>query len=230
MTAEYTINAYETNQVKLYAVEGEADSRQVFFKIVEKSGTVAAVSNAQPTDLMLDLTGMTAMLVVFDSYKKIECAGTITDAQGGIVRFTLSPELCQLHGKKECAIELTRSSDKLRIAGITLTVQEISGYRTISICRGTAWSDAVTVLDDGETYILGNTEKLVFQAKSGERNLIHKELTNSNYDADAGGYLLFLSSSETNLSPGKYYYTIKLKRADGEYEPVIFKSNFIIEE
>ena len=87
MDSEYKVNAFENNQVKLYAVEGEADSRQVFFKIVEKSGTVAAVSNAQPTDLMLDLTGMTALLVVFDSYKKIECAGTITDAQGGIVKY-----------------------------------------------------------------------------------------------------------------------------------------------
>lgn len=230
MTAEYTINAYETNQVKIYAVEGEADSRRVIFNIVEKSGTVAAVSNAKPANLMLDLTGMTAVFVVFDSYKKIECTGTITDARGGVVEFLLTPETAQLPGKKECTIELKKASGKLRIAGITLDVQEISGYRTISICRGTAWSDAVTVLDDGKAYILGNTEKLVFQAKSGERILIHKELTSSDYNTDAGGYLLFLSSEQTNISPGKYYYNIKLKRADGEYEPVIFKSEFIIEE
>lgn len=230
MEAEYTIRAYEKNQISLYAILGEANSRTIIFNIIEKSGTISPTSNAIPVNQMLDLTGMTAEFVVFNGYKKIVCSGTITDAQNGVVSFLLTPEISQIPGKLECVIELTNNSGLLRIVGITLNVQDVNGFSTINIYRNTAFSDVISITDDEEVYILGENEKLIFEVKHGRRIILQKELTSVDYDDDEGGYIISLTSAETDIEPDTYYYNIKLQRSDGEYEPVIFTNKFIIRE
>ena len=108
--------------------------------------------------------------------------------------------------------------------------QSILWSNKIKLYRNSAYSDIVQIKNDGEYYILGNTEKLIFTVKKDAEILIRKELTDSDYIEEENGYLLSLSSAETNIPVGTYYYNIKLKRADSEFEPVISKSKFIITE
>ncbi|MBQ8132906.1 MAG: BppU family phage baseplate upper protein [Clostridia bacterium] len=230
MTTEYSVNAYESNQVNLYAVQGESDSRTIVFKIIEKSGVVAATSNAVPVNKMLDLTGFTVALCVFNGFQKIICLGTVADPENGVVEFLLDPEMTLSAGKMDCVIEITKEEIDLRIIGITLDVKAVSGFSTIVIYRNTVYAAAVCIADQGEHYILGETEKLIFEVRHGENIILQKELTNAEYNDDEKGYILSLSSDETDISPGTYYYKIRLKRADGEFETVIPKKEFIIEE
>ena len=54
MEYEVNLNAYEMNQVNLYAVQGEADSRKIICHIIEKSGVVIPTSNATVVNKMLN--------------------------------------------------------------------------------------------------------------------------------------------------------------------------------
>lgn len=122
MTVEYSVNAYENNQVNLYAVEGEADSRTIIFNIIEKSGTVAATSNAVPENKMLDLTGYSVNLTVLNA-EEATVPGEILNAGNGKVQFTLSKACSSEPGSFKCVIILTKNNEDLRIVGITLVVQ-----------------------------------------------------------------------------------------------------------
>ena len=123
MILEYEVNAYETNQVSLYAVQGEKDSRTITFSIIEESGIQIPTSNAVVINKMLDLTDYTPTLYVIRPDDLIvSCEGTITDAENGIVTFVLSEECTELSGTAECAIVLTKDNTNLRVVGISLKI------------------------------------------------------------------------------------------------------------
>lgn len=111
------------------------------------------------------------------------------------------------------------------------TIQSVSdNISRIEIYRNTAWSTTVQINDTGDNYILGTTEKMMFIVRSGNNTILSKVLTNADYDEDENGYILFLSSAETDIAVGKYTYKVTLQRADGEYEPIIPLREFIIKE
>lgn len=235
MESEYNVYAYEKNQVTLYAVQGESESRTEIFNIIEKSGVVISTSNANVTNKMLDLTGYTAdLFAVYNQEMIASCQGDITNATKGQVKFTLTADFMSVSGKLTCVIMLKKGSTNLRIVGITLDVQPVmidpTKENTIKIYKNTAYSTGVQIYDNGEVYILGNTESLIFTLKNGDTDILQKTLTSCDYDEDTNAYILSLTSSETNISVGTYYYNIKLRRADSELEPVIPKSEFIITE
>lgn len=229
MTVEYSVNAYENNQVNLYAVQGESDSRTIIFNIIEKSGIVAATSNATPINKMLDLTGYDVTLTVLNSEESV-VSGEILDAENGKVQFTLSKACSAEQGNFKCVIILTKNSEDLRIVGITLAVAGLAAKNTITIYRNSVWSDIVQIENQSELYTLGTNEKLIFVVREGEKIIIKKELIDSDYVEDENGYLLSLSSAETDIGVGTYSYKLTLQRADGEYEPVIPLHTFIIKE
>ncbi len=77
-------------------------------------------------------------------------------------------------------------------------------------------------MDGEEYYTLGEHEKLVIGIKSSTLHtnyLLKKELTNTDKHTD--GYLLTLSTEDTDLPQGKYYYDVALLRADGELVKII---------
>lgn len=229
MTVEYSVNAYENNQVNLYAVQGESDSRTIIFNIIEKSGIVAATSNATPINKMLDLTGYDVTLTVLNSEESV-VSGEILDAENGKVQFTLSKACSAEQGNFKCVIILTKNSEDLRIVGITLAVAGLAAKNTITIYRNSIWSDIVQIENQSELYTLGTNEKLIFVVREGEKIIIKKELIDSDYVEDENGYLLSLSSAETDIGVGTYSYKLTLQRADGEYEPIIPLHTFIIKE
>lgn len=106
----------------------------------------------------------------------------------------------------------------------------ITPKNTITIYRNSVWSDIVQIENQSELYTLGTNEKLIFVVREGEKIIIKKELIDSDYVEDENGYLLSLSSAETDIGVGTYSYKLTLQRADGEYEPVIPLHTFIIKE
>ena len=123
MTVEYDINAYEMNQVTLYSVQGEAESRTVIFNIIEKSGIQIPTSNATVINKMLDLSDYTAKLYIIRPDNSIvSCDGTIANATNGTVSFILSEDCMKFSGIAECAIVFTKENTNLRVVGISLQI------------------------------------------------------------------------------------------------------------
>lgn len=223
MQTEYTIYAYQKNQIQLYSVKDEADSRTLIFNIVEKSGVVIPTSNAKVTNRMLDLTGYDIKLYVLNS-DKVSVAGTITDAENGQVKFILSSECSSEKGEFECMIILTKNSEDLRIVGIKLTVIDVSeeSYE-LSITAGESDGINITVFNADKTlYTLKSGDKLIFGAK---RNLTDNEYalksiaTSVNKNGD--GYdILFTPKDTVNLN-GDYLYDIALQMTAGSFYHII---------
>ena len=123
MESEYDIKAYEDNQVNLYAVQGEKDSRTVIFNMIEKSGLTVPTSNAVVIDKKLDLTNCTVKMYVKNS-KIAVCDGTISEpAENGQVKFILNESISKESGNFDCIISvINRNSEELRVVGINLKV------------------------------------------------------------------------------------------------------------
>ena len=123
MESEYDIKAYEDNQVDLYAVQGEKDSRTVIFNIIEKSGLTVPTSNAVVIDKKLDLTDCTVKMYVKNSKIAI-CNGIVSEpSTNGEVKFILNEASSKENGSFDCIISvINQKSEELRIVGIKLNV------------------------------------------------------------------------------------------------------------
>ena len=233
MESEYTINAYEKNQVTLYAVEGECESRTIIFSIIEKSGVIIPTSNASVTNQMLDLTDYTAELqAVYNGQVIAVCTGETVNAQDGVLQFTLTADFMNISGKLNCIIILTKSNTNLRIVGITLDVQSVGTETSFAIQAYQNRLNKFLILlrNNGNSYTLGNNESLVFTLENGQNNVLQKTMTSTDYDSTENGYILSLTSSQMNIPIGAYSYYIDLCRSDSELETVIPKSQFMVIE
>lgn len=231
METEFDINAYEQNQVLIYAVQGENESRTIKFNIIEQSGVIIPTSNAAVTNKMLDLTGYTVKLYVTRSDDVIvSCDGTVTDAQGGKVQFVLNSDMTAVKGTGSCVVVLTKDSENLRIVGITINVQASSTENTIiAIPRGSSYSFAVVIRKGNDFYELQSGDKLKFGVKkrdNDENYLITKTATAANGNK-TDGYTFTLDTCDTsNLPTNTYYYDVGLQTENGKFYQVIPTSPF----
>lgn len=102
---------------------------------------------------------------------------------------------------------------------------------TIRIAQNRVFRTIVKVLSGDNEYCLGQNEKLIFGLKQfaySRDYLLQKVLNYADYDIDNHGYLLTLSTEDTNLSPGSYCYDVALQRSDGELEKIIGCTDFEI--
>lgn len=233
MEYEVNLNAYEMNQVNLYAVQGEADSRKIICNIVEKSGVVIPTSNATVVNKMLDLTGFTIKLYEIRSDGAVSVEGMIEDAENGVVSFELSNDFTELSGIFDCAVVLTKTNEDLRIVGISLQVAKlnIEGNTNLTIQRGTTKIINIVIYnDDGTIYSLETGDKLIFGVKkslSDTDYTIKKVSTSDSKDGD--GYNITLEPADTQNLLGNYlYYEVALQTASGEYYIVIDCSEFVV--
>lgn len=233
MEYEVNLNAYEMNQVNLYAVQGEADSRKIICHIIEKSGVVIPTSNAAVVNKMLDLTDFTVKLYEIRSDGIVTSVeGTVDDAENGIVSFELSDDFTELSGIFNCAVVLTKAGVDLRIVGISLQVAELSIENTtkITIQRGTTKPICIVIYNnDGTLYSLANGDKIIFGVKrslSDTSYLVKK--TAAAGDKNGDGYLITLNPSDTQNLLGEYLYEAALQTADGEYYIIIKYSDFTV--
>lgn len=228
MEAEYTIRAYEKNQINLYAVLGEANSRTFMFNIIEKSGTVAATSNAVPVNQMLDLTGYTVSMEIADT--DIHTDGTIINAVSGKVSFILPSEFTCKSGAYPCEIVLSKENERLCIIGITLNVAHAEKQKEnqetvsndITVDRGTDFSFGISNIkyDDGTSYEYNANDIAVFGVKvtaDSDAYLIYKTLE---YDTENECFVVSLLPEDTiNLGNDKeYLYDVSIQTEDGFYK------------
>ncbi len=83
---------------------------------------------------------------------------------------------------------------------------------------------ALKIKNGDENYYLSNDEKLIFGIKKYAYNseyIIRREITSGDYDSELDAYPITLSSDETNISPGTYYYDAALQRNNGQLEKII---------
>lgn len=233
MQYETDINAYEMNQVNLYAVQGEADSRTLIFNIIEKSGVQIPTSNAVVVNKMLDLTGFTAKFYVITDSEVNFVEGTILDTQNGQVSFELSKDCTATSGVAECAIILTKDNEDLRVVGITLQVAAINieSNNALIVEQGTSLDICITIYNDDDTvYSLQSNDKIIFGVfKIGSSEcLIKKIVTSSNKSGD--GYIIALEPEDTQKLLGKYRYEIGLQTASDDYYIVVKQSKLTVTE
>ena len=229
MQKEYTIYAYERNQVELYAVLGDTNSRSFIFHIIEKSGTIMPSSNAEPVDQRLNLTGYTPTLRVIET--GAEVTGSIIAETGGIVSFVINNDFTVNAGDYQCEIVLTKSNEKMSIIGIKLKIDypEMPGY-DITIESGETKKLTFTIYNpDGSLHIMTNTEALVFCAKrsvSDTEPVIY--ISSRDPEAEGDGYNIYISSGYTQELSGDFLYAVYIEAANEKY-PLIKKAVLHIE-
>lgn len=82
----------------------------------------------------------------------------------------------------------------------------------------------ITIKNGNENYQLQSGEKIIFGVKASMLNtnyILKKELTSADFDTENGGYIMTLSTAETNIDSGEYVYDVALQRSGGELEPII---------
>ena len=105
--------------------------------------------------------------------------------------------------------------------------QDLKAYQ-----KSTFTQSLVLRNEDNENITLSEGEKIIFGVKAAgfdTKYLIRKELTNDNYVSSAKGFLLTLTSQDTDIRPGVYYYDIALQKSGGELELIEKKSEFVVE-
>lgn len=195
MEQEFNIYAYERNQVRIYSVLGDNNSRSFIFNIIEKTGVISPTSNAEPVNQMLDLTGYDVSLKIIGT--SVEASGTIISAQNGKVSFTIDSGFTAETGEYQCAVVLTKNDEVLSIIGIALTV----AYPQIKINRA-----------DPEEY--GSSKNIAFIIPKGTPYVLKFDLFNFR------GWLNAVKRSPIRkvLTPGdKVFFGIKKLPDDDEY-------------
>lgn len=230
MEQEFNIYAYERNQVRIYSVLGDNNSRSFIFNIIEKTGVISPASNAEPVNQMLDLTGYSINLKNINTSAVV--TGTVISAENGKVGFIVDSDFTNNTGDFQCEIVLTKNSEKLSIVGIVLIVDypEMPGY-DFTIKAGEFRKITVTILNpDMTTHIMTSSESLNLCAKktvNDETPAIF--VTAYSNDSEGDGYNIYITGEMTSDLSGDYVYTIYLQDNDGKH-PLIPDSTLHIEK
>lgn len=231
METSYRLNVYEKNQITLYAVQGESESRIIHFTVIEKTGVVAPTSNAVVTDQPLDLTGYTAkMIATFSDGSTSVCDGTIDDPENGIVTFVLDSDFSIVPGRADCLIVFSENDTNLRAVGITLNVQSAVFERDeLTVSKGTTFPIEVTVYNrDGSKYQLSSGEVLRFGVKKSvtdDECIITKDADASDRTT-SGSYSVTIEPSDTvSMAAGRYRYGLSLISGNDVF-PIVEDSLF----
>ena len=148
--------------------------------------------------------------------------GAVTD--DGDISFELT-DIIKYSEILKCDVKLIYENKVLSSCLFYIKViQTIMLSNKIRLVQNTAYSDIIQVKNGEAYYQLSNAEKLIFTVKNGSEIILQKELTNSEYIGDENGYLLALSSDETDIDAGVYYYNVTLLREDNERESIITKT------
>ncbi len=99
----------------------------------------------------------------------------------------------------------------------------------IRLAQNRAYKTGLRIKDGEEDYILAENEYLVLGIKKYayyNGYILKKTIYPQAYDYDINAYIVTLSTDETNLEPGTYFYDIALVRGDNEMEKIIGCTEF----
>ncbi len=94
----------------------------------------------------------------------------------------------------------------------------------IRLAQNRAYKTGLRIKDGDEDYLLADGEQLVLGIKRFayyNGYIIRKIIPPQAYDYEVGAYIIELTTDETNLEPGAYYYDVALQRSNGELERII---------
>lgn len=74
----------------------------------------------------------------------------------------------------------------------------------------------ITASSSGDAYLVQQGEKLIFVIHSGSGEILRKELTSADFDAQSGKYILALTTNDTDIPAGRYFFDCALLDSDGE--------------
>ena len=124
-TKDYDVSLWEQNYVQIPAVQGEAQSRTVNINLKEEATVKNSLGNLEIRKKPFDVTGYSARLYIkkLDG-SKVFFDGTITDAENGVVSFTLPFQATASAGENVGTVYLTKPDDTtLKAIGLTFNVQ-----------------------------------------------------------------------------------------------------------
>ncbi len=90
----------------------------------------------------------------------------------------------------------------------------------------------ITIENNESYYALKTGERLVFGIKASPMDdgyIIKKEIDRTAVASDGIGYMLELSTEETDIDAGKYYYDIALRTSLGELLTIVDSSVLTVE-
>lgn len=96
--------------------------------------------------------------------------------------------------------------------------------KTLQLPQNRFYTTDIRIKFNNNYYQLSSGEKLIFGVKASSLNseyLIKKEMTSNHFHSETNGYTLTLTTADTNIEIGDYFYDVALLRADGELVPII---------
>lgn len=100
-----------------------------------------------------------------------------------------------------------------------------------TVYQATSYFDSIALVDEnGTSTTLSSGDKLIFTVKSHHTGnyIIKKILTAS--DIFEGTYPFGITPEELDIPPGRYFYDVRLQKANGDFLPIVPKSNFDVLE
>ena len=101
----------------------------------------------------------------------------------------------------------------------------------IVIQRNRYFPFVISAYDGNSPLVISSGEKIVFGVKKNPTDtncVLKKVLTSSNMTEIDGEYLVTLTTSDTDIDSGRYYYDIVYKDSSGELHPIIQKQMFVV--
>lgn len=208
---EFLMDAWEVNTAKMLAVQGEVNGRTLLVSLIDRNGNLDTTSNAEIVNRPLDLSNKAVQLYVYKPDKKA-CLldGTVKDAGGGVVEFTLTEQATAVSGNAVCEIWVSDAAgDGLKIIGLTLNIEPSHAVNIVStnefqaLTKATAEAkqatqEALDAANDARN-ITEDSQEAVQQAKQAAEQ--------AQSAADAAGKVPYIGAD------GYWYaYNIELKQ------------------
>lgn len=97
--------------------------------------------------------------------------------------------------------------------------------------QATTFTDSISLVDENENPVeLSDGDKLIFGVKAHySADYIVKRVFTSN-DIFKGAYSINITPEELDIPPGRYFYDVRLQKTNGDFIPIVPKSNFDVLE
>lgn len=142
----------------------------------------------------------------------------------GEIYVEITDIMTDIDGVARCDIKLFYEDSLLSSCVFYLKiVKSVSVSNIIHIYRNRAYAAKIVIEKGSSSYKLSSGEKLIFGVKKNTNQdyVIKKELSADDILEDEQGYMLLLTSDETNISVGTYIYDIALRDTNGQLVKVI---------
>lgn len=99
------------------------------------------------------------------------------------------------------------------------------------VYQATSYFDSIALVDENGTSVtLESGDKLIFTVKAHHSGdcIIKKVLTAD--DIFESAYPINVTPEELDIPPGRYFYDVRLQKANGDFLPIVPKSNFDVLE